>query len=88
MNYVLEKGGGGLLSLYAPISPDSSESGAKTLLSSALHLPLHHDHFLFTARPLRAYWCLLDSTSFFSSFRYSSSLWFAVKWCMTMSSHL
>lgn len=78
MNYVLERGGGGLLSLCALISPDSSESGAKTLLSSALHLPLHHDHFLFTARPLGAYWCLLDSTSFFLS---SQILFFALVCC-------
>lgn len=46
MNYVLEKGGGGPLSLCALISPDSSESDAKTLLypSFALAprpLPLH-----------------------------------------------
>lgn len=79
MNYVLEKGGGVLLSLCALISPDSSESGAKTLLSSALHLPLHHDHFLFTARSLRAYWCLLDSASFF--FLFSQILFFALVCC-------
>lgn len=46
MNYVLEKGGGGLLSLCALISPDSSESGAKTLLCPSFALaprpfPLH-----------------------------------------------
>lgn len=85
----LRKGGGGLLSLCSLISPDSSESAAKTLRSTALHLPLHHDHFLFTTRPLTAYWCLLDSASFFPlSLRYSSSLWFAVEWCMMIGSHL
>lgn len=74
----LRKGGGGLLSLCSLISPDSSESASKTLLSSALHLPLHHDHFLFTARPLTAYWCLLDSTSFFP---FAQILFFALVCC-------
>ncbi len=76
-----EREGGGLLSLCSLISPDSSESAAKTLLSYALHLPLHHDHFLFTARPLTAYWCLLDSASFFS---FSQILFFALVCCIVV----